>query len=385
MDENLKNMIIASVTMMDYVAMAEKYPFKITSEAQGKTADISISGVIHKWAANAEWFRSEIEKFNADGVEIINFHLHTPGGSVIEANEIRNIMDSFEGEIHGFGGALVASAGTNIRCGCTTFEMPTNGQFMYHKPMGAIRGNEDEVEASLKLLKSLTDQYRTEYATLTGIAEEEIEKRWAKGDVWMGAKEALKEGFITSIGTKKAKITKEQKAMFTACAAPVVPRITEKSKPKSNIEMDVKATALALGLSEDATEAQVRAELAKMKAKADKADQLEKDATAKAEADRKTEIKAILDKAHADKKISATQRENLEKWANADFDSFKSHMEALQPLEKISDQVRGKASTATGATAAAKKYEDLSDDEAQALLDEDPEAFEKKYDEYLNK
>lgn len=377
-------MIIASVTMMDYVAMAEKYPFQISAEAKGKTADIRISGVIHQWGANAEWFQSEIDKFNADGVETINFHLHTPGGSVIEANEIRNIMDSFEGEIHGFGGALVASAGTSIRISCDTFEMPTNGQYMYHKPMGAIRGNEDEVEASLKLLKSLTDQYRTEHATLTGISEEEIEKRWAKGDVWMNSKEALKEGFITSIGQKKAKITKEQKAMFTACAAPVVPKVTEKSKSKTNTEMDVKATALALGLSEDATEAQVRAELAKLKAKADKADQLEKDAKAKTEADRKAEIKAILDKAGAEKKIIASQRENLEKWADADFDSFKAHVEALQPLAKISEQITGKARTETGATAAAKKFEDLTDEESQALLDEDPEAFQKKYEEYLN-
>lgn len=371
-----------ATSLADYIAMAEQHPLSITAEAKGKRAEVRISGVIHNWNASASWFRSQIEKFNAEGIEDMDLYIHTPGGSCFEANQIRNEMDTFKGKISGYGGALVASAGTYIAIGCDTFEMPGNGQWMYHKPMGAIRGNEDEIESNLKLLKSLTKNYREEYAAKTGISEEEIEKRWAKGDVWLNAKEALKQGFITSVGAKKAKITEKETAMFTACGAPEIPKAT-KPKIKSNVEMDLKVTALQLGLKEDATEAEVKAALAEMKAKADKADQLEQAAKDKEKADRAKEIKAVTDKAIAEKRLTAKQAEGLKAFAESDFEAFKAHVEGLPAMQKVSEQINGKTGSAAGASKD-KKFADMSAEERDTLEQEDPEAFAAKYEEYLN-
>ena len=368
----------------DYTALAEQYPFKITAEANGKTADVRISGVIYEWKASAEWFQGKIDQFNADGVKVINFHLTTPGGSVFEANGIRNIMDSFEGTINGWGGALVASAGTYLRTGCNTFEMPTNGQFMYHKPQGMIRGNEDQVAADLVHLKSQTDNYRTAYAELTGLSEAEIETRWSKGDVWMDAKTALAEGFITSIGKTKVKIKEDQKAMFTACAAPTMPEIIKsKTKPKTKVEMDLKVTALQLGLKEDATEAEVTAELVRLRAEAGKVDGLVQAAADKDAAALQADIDGTIAQAIAERKMTAAQSESFKKWANSDLEGFKAYVATLLPLEKISENIQGKTGTTGAAALKLKKFEDLTSEEKTALMEADQDAYIAKYEAYI--
>ena len=152
-------------------------------EAKGKKAEIRIDGEIRQWENSARQFRRQITEALAAGVRDVDLYLNTVGGSCFEANEIANEIQRFPGKIKGYGGALVASAGTYIACICETFEMAENGHWMYHKPMGDIRGNEDEVTAGLKLLQNLTKQYRKTYADTTGKSEDEIEAAWSKGDV----------------------------------------------------------------------------------------------------------------------------------------------------------------------------------------------------------
>lgn len=368
----------------DYTALAEQFPFKITAEVKEDKAEIRISGVIHEWNNSAEWFRRQIQGFNEEGIKNASLYINTPGGDVFQAAEIRNELDAFEGDIIGYGGAMVASAGTYIRLGCKEFHMVPNGQWMYHKPQGSLRGNEDEWESKLQLLKNITSEYRKGYAGLTGFSEEEIEKKWSKGDVWLNADQALEQKFITGISKYKVKITEKETAMFTACGVPNPPKPT-KSKTKSNNEMDLKLTALTLGLPETATEAEVKAEMAKLRAKADKADTLELEAKNKEAATRKNEIKAILDKAIVDKKINATSRESLEKWADADLGGFKAHMENLPVPGKISEQIKGKSAGASSVTAKEKNFEDMTAEERDVLEEEDPETFQAKYEAYIEK
>jgi len=382
--DSLTNLVIMAIGASDYTALAEQFPFTITAEAKEGVAEIRISGVIHQWSNSAEWFRRQIQSFNEQGIKKGSLYINTPGGDVFQAAEIRNELDAFEGEITGYGGAMVASAGTYIRLGCEKFEMVPNGQWMYHKPQGSLRGNEDEWESKLQLLKNITSEYRKGYAELTGLSEDEIEKKWSKGDVWLNAEQAKKEGFITGISKYKVKITEKETAMFTACGVPNPPKPT-KSKTKSNNEMDLKMTALSLGLPENATEAEVTAEMAKLRAKAAKVDALETEAIAKAAAARTTEIKAILDKAAIDKKINAKSREGLEKFAAADFDGFKAHVENLPIPGKISEQIKGKSAGANSAAAKEKNFEDMTAEEHDILEEEDPEAFQAKYEAYLKK
>jgi len=208
----MKNRVISIVTAaliiafggFDIAAMSKKFPLTITAEAKNDIAEIRISGVIHEWQNSAQEFKRQIDQLLAKGIKDVRLYINTPGGSVFEANEIANEIIRFSGTISGFGGALVASAGSYLALVCDTFEMPENGQYMYHKPMGRFQGNEDKVGTDLKLLQNLTNQYRTAYAKKTGLSESEIESRWSKGDVWLSSKEAKDQGFITAVPTATA-------------------------------------------------------------------------------------------------------------------------------------------------------------------------------------
>lgn len=367
----------------DIEALAEQFPFSITAETKNEKAEIRISGAIHNWNNSAEWFRSQIEAFNEKGIKEASLYISTPGGDVFQAAEIHNEIKAFQGKIKGYGGVMVASAGTYIRLACDEFEMVSNGKFMYHKPQGGIRGNEDAWNSRLKLLQNITADYRKGYAELTGLTEDQVEKKWSKGDVWLTPTEAKEEGWITGISKYKAKITEKETALFTACGTPNPPTPSAKSKLNTNIEMDLKMTALSLGLDENATEADVKAEMVKLRAKAAKTDALEKAARDKEEADQNGKVKAMLDKGFTAKKFTAKQRESLEKFANADFEACEAHVESLPSLEKVSDQVQGKSTGKNAVAAKGKKYEDMTDEEREILAEEDPEVFEAKYTAYL--
>ncbi|MCH4824290.1 ATP-dependent Clp protease proteolytic subunit [Gramella lutea] len=378
----LDRIIITAIAAQDITILAEQFPFEISAEEKNDKAEIVIKGAIYGWNNSAEWFRNQIQSFNEKGIKEVSLSITTPGGDVFQAAEIHNEIKAFEGKIIGYGGVIVASAGTYIRLACDEFYMVANGKWMYHKPNGVLRGNEDQVESRLKLLKDITSDYRKGYADLLSISEKQIEKNWSKGDVWLNAKEAEKEGWITGVSKYNSKITEKETAMFTACGVPDPPKPAKK-KTKSNNEMDLKVTALQLGLDENATEAEVKAKMADLRAKAEKADQLELEAKQKEKDARQNEIKAILDQAQKDKKIDAKSRESLEKWANADLGGFKAHIENLPVPGKISEQISGKSAGKGAATAKDKKFEDMTAEEREALEQEDPEAFQAKYEAYL--
>lgn len=341
--------------------LAETYPLKLSVEAKGDTANISIIGAIYNFHNNSQWFRAEIEKVKKDGAKNVDLYLNTPGGDVFEANEIGNIIDSFEGDINGQGGALVASAGTYIASKCKTFEMPENGKYMYHKPFGRIEGNEDEVASKLELLKSLTSDYRKTYAEQTIHSETEIEKNWVKGDVWLSATQAQKEGFITSV-KKKVKLTAEDASLIAACGAPNVPKIQNTNKTETK-NMELSVLAVKIGLPSTATETQVDAKLDQLQKDASTAQGLVQAEADREKADKAAKKKAVLDKAEQEKKITAEQRPHLE---GMEIKALESFLAVQKPMAAISAQLDSQGKTTT------RKNWTYAD-----YVEQDAEAFEK--------
>lgn len=384
------------------MAMAKDYPFAITAKKRGKKATVRITGVIWNWHNNAEQFRLQVEKYNAEGVDHLHLYINSPGGSVIEANEIVNVIRGFKGKVTGEGGALVASAGTYIALECETFELSPNGQWMYHKPMADIRGNEDHVESQLKALKNFTADYKKRYAAKSNLSEAQIEKKWVKGDVWLNADEALKDGFITGIKKAPEQITEDTAALFAACGCPTAYKADPKPadpapqptnpapQPKNpklnpNSMTELQALAIKLGLPQDATQAQVDAKVKELQAQASKAETLEKEAKDQADAEQAQAVKDLLDGAVKDKKLTAEQAKGMEGWANSDFEGCKAHIESLPTIEAISQNIKGNATPSAAAAAVAEKsFDALTQEEIANLEENDPEALQAKYEAYLN-
>jgi hypothetical protein len=103
-----------------------------------------ISGVDPPMRQNSsQEFKLQIRSVNV-WMELLMLHftLIILGVLFWSRNEIANEIKRFS-FISGYGGALVAPRVLLPRFDMRQFEMAENGQYMYHKPMGKFKGNEE--------------------------------------------------------------------------------------------------------------------------------------------------------------------------------------------------------------------------------------------------
>lgn len=321
--------------------MPQRHRFNITAQALNGRAEVRIEGDIAGWKNSAATFRAELQALLAQGVRDAHVYLNTRGGSVFEANDIVNEVKRFPGRVTGEGGALVASAGTNIMLHLQDFGMPSNGMLMIHKGMGEVEGNEDQVASYLELLKKLTQQYRAAYSKKMGITEAQVEELWGKGDKWYTAQEALDAGLIARI-TDEVALDDDAIQDIAACGAPKdkLPKAAAAAPKQST--MDIKALRMLFGMPETATEQEVLAKAKQLQ------ENNERHIAAAAQL-RATEVKSLIDKAIAEKRITEAHRKGFEAKFGADFEATKVELEAITPVPSIA----GAAAAAPGATGTA--------------------------------
>ncbi|GAB6123074.1 ATP-dependent Clp protease proteolytic subunit [Dysgonomonas termitidis] len=363
--------------------MDKKIPFNINASAQGQTALIRITGTIG-WDTDCEQFRTMIDGIAKNGIADAHLYLNGPGGSCFDAEEIVNIIQSvFTGRVTGEGGALVASAYTRIAAICETFEQPENGMFMIHKPSGGAYGTAKQIGSYLKLVTDIEANYFNIFkAKATDAAT--FEKQWEAGDWWMTAKEAKANGFISSV-KENTKIDADTNAMIMACGCPasIIPIINDN---KNEETMDLKAMAKALGLSENATEAEIQAAIASAQnAAADLATLKAENARKQKEADEKRN-KAEVEAAVKDKRITA---DNEKMWVEAlteNYDKNSKLLASLSPVAKIPTNTGG-GKTATGTVKhQGKTFEELQEEDPDALaalMEDDIDTYDELYSNYL--
>lgn len=304
---------------------------------------IRLVGRITDWQNSADEFQQKVDSLVNAGVRDAHVYIRTQGGNVFEANEISNILDKFPGNITGSGGSMVASAGTAIAIRLKSFTMAKNGMWMYHKPSALFEGNEDQVASELKALKDLTNQYRTLYAEKTGLKEDEVEKRWAKGDVWLTAQEAKDQGFIDGITDAEELPEEDVKAMTEMGAPKDKLKIAASAAPIKPTTMTIEAMRAALGMPATATEAEIIARANELRT-------AEANAKTAEQARRTAEVKALIDKAITEKRITEAHRKGFEAKFSADFDATKAELEAITPVVSMAAAAAPAAAAADVAT-----------------------------------
>lgn len=342
--------------------------FTLQASVKASVANLVIDGGLYDFSKNnADLLRTKIKDLKTEGAVKASVFLSTKGGDVFLSRDIANILASEFGYNNVLiqTGAVVASAGTYLTSSFKTIAK-RNTQFMIHKPMVGAGGNEDELESKLKLAKDTTTDYVKKYAKKTGKSEKEIRTLLANGDVWMTADEAFKEGFIDDVEDEDYVITSEDVVELVACGAPTIPTVTETQI--NNNKMDKDLLIAQLGLPADATDADIKAEIKRLK-----------DAEVKAEADAKAtkeaEKKAFLDKAEQDKKFTPELRASYEAMADANFEHTKKIVDALPTTEAPSASVQTSSKTDAEVSAERKDWT-LKD-----YQEKDPEAFAKLSDE----
>lgn len=348
----------------------------ITAVQSNGRAEIRIDGDISAWSNSAAAFRAQAIALVGAGVRDAHVYLNTRGGSVFEANEIVNEIKRFPGRVTGEGGSLVASAGTNIMLHLEDFAMPSNGMVMLHKATWYAEGNEDQMASALELLKKLTQQYRAAYAKAMKKTEEEVEKMWARGDVWLTAQEALDLGLIARLSDEVV-LDEEAVQDLAAAGAPKdkLPKASaEAPKPTT---MDIKALRAALGMPESATDEQVLARAKELR-------ETNERQAREADERRKADVKAMIDAAIKDRKITEDHRSSFEAKFAADFSATKKELEALVPapvMAKVVEQPGAATPAAKGREAwDYAKWMELDEKGLRAMMTTDPDRFSALYE-----
>ncbi len=350
---------------------------RITVQAEGTKGRVDIIGSISEWNNNnATDFRVKCTDLKDSGVTSCHVYLMTTGGDCFQANEIVNILKEVFGEYTAEGGAIVASAGTYIAINATSFVFAKNGQFMIHKPHGGAYGNEQEIANYLKLLNNMTATYYADYVEKCTKPEKDFNAKWESGDFWMTAQEAKEWGFVTEI-KESVKVTKALAAQIKKSGSPIAFAQTDIIVEPNIKKMNLQAMAIAAGLDANATESEVNARIKDNAKKASQYDALKAETERKEKAEKAQKIKAYLDEKEKQKVIDATNRGKWQELLDADFEGNKVLLEGMQPVQKLSAEIKPSAD-GTGATYQGKTFEQLQDENPEALADlenTNPEAF----------
>ena len=342
---------------------------QISIKSEGTVGRVDIIGNISEWGDNnAIDFRERCQEVKDAGATSCLVYLMTNGGDCFQANEIVNILIEIFGSYTGEGGAIVASAGTYIAVNATSFLMAKNGQFMIHKPAGSVYGTETDMENYLKLLKNMTISYYGSYKAKLKKPEPDFLAKWDGGDFWMTAQEAKDWGFVTEV-KEPVKVTQALAASIKASGSPLdfSPEYIILNQNKDN-EMNLQAIALTLGLAATATEPEITAKIAENAKKAGDYDALVAATAQKEKTEKAANIKAALDKAEKEHRITADTRANWQTMLEANYETTIKVLEAVQVVSALSSEIVVSAENGTK-TYNGKSYEQLEAENPALLAD----------------
>ena len=151
----------------------------------GTTADLNIFGDIvsdewGKWS-NDDTCPADIAEFlkNLDGVEEINLHINSGGGSVYGGIAIYNMLHRSKAKVTTYIDGIAASIASVIACAGDRVVMPKNGTFMVHKPTTGYffeSMNADELRKDADMLDSCQKAIVQVYMgkVKDGVTEEDV-------------------------------------------------------------------------------------------------------------------------------------------------------------------------------------------------------------------
>lgn len=169
-------------------------PITATMQADG-SAVMELFTEIGSWGYRLQDFTSALSSISASAVTL---RINSPGGEVVEALAIHDLIKasekSFTCEVYG----LCASAATLIALACDSIKMAENATWMVHEPSFTIGGTLAECDNMRETMSALRDKVYAIYAAATGKDPEAIASDHA-ADKYYSATEALAYGWVSEI------------------------------------------------------------------------------------------------------------------------------------------------------------------------------------------
>lgn len=181
-----------------------------------KAVDIYIYDEIGYWGVTARQFASNLKSFG--DIDLINLHIHSPGGDVFDGIAIYNLLDSHPASKTVYIDGLAASMASIIAMVGNPIIMPENAMMMIHKPWGITGGDAEDMRKYADLLDKVESVLIPAYAKKTGKTTEELASMLSE-ETWMTAQECAEHGFadqLTPAVQAMARINSKRLEEFSA-------------------------------------------------------------------------------------------------------------------------------------------------------------------------
>lgn len=145
-----------------------------------------------------ERVRQEIDTALNNGSTKITFKINSPGGSVVSALAMYDLISALHIETEAFVYGISMSAATYLLVAADKAVATPSASIMIHPCAGGLYGTLKEIEADLEYFSSLQNRVLAIYASKTGKTPEEIEEIWEPAK-YFNAQEAVDFGLIDEI------------------------------------------------------------------------------------------------------------------------------------------------------------------------------------------
>ena len=162
---------------------------------------LRISGTI----AEESWFDDDItpsifaQELNA-GSGPVTIWLNSPGGDVVAAAQIYNMLIDYPGTVTVNIDGIAASAASVIAMAASTVAMNPVSMLMIHNPATMAVGDKDELARAMSMLDSVKESILNAYQEKTNLSRAKLSKLM-DAETWMDARAAIDMGFADELLT----------------------------------------------------------------------------------------------------------------------------------------------------------------------------------------
>ena len=176
-------------------------PQETSPDSDGGERVLRINGAI----AEESWLDDDVtpavfeSELNA-GSGPVTVWLNSPGGDVVAAARIYNMLLDYPGKVTVNIDGIAASAASVIAMAASTVAMSPVSMLMIHNPATLAMGDKTELSRALDMLESVKDSIINAYQLKTGLSRAKLSKLMDM-ETWMDATAAIDLGFANEILT----------------------------------------------------------------------------------------------------------------------------------------------------------------------------------------
>ena len=185
-------------------------------------------------------FKDELELATGD----IEVWLDSPGGDVMAATQIYNMLKNYKGKVTVKIDSLAASAASVVAMAGDEILMSPLSLMLIHNPLTVAAGNVDDMQKAIDMLDEVKQSIINAYELKTGLSRAKI-SHLMDCETWLSAKKAVELHFADGIlfGKNEAEIDDES---YAFSQREVSNNLINKLKTKSGVKISDLETRLNL-------------------------------------------------------------------------------------------------------------------------------------------